>query len=148
MLYPDIVHDSKGDLCAGGIIEALPNVPADQPNQCRTTDNELETLYREFLTPLFSSTGLPRLSALMAREFTSNGGSSWKTVETGSIDDSGKVVNEHRSNGFCERGIGPSGRWFNTLDDSFKTQNTFHGTAHPNLYGQLFIASKVYPHAL
>jgi hypothetical protein len=49
-----------------------------------------------------------------------------------------------RTRGYCVRGETVTGRWFNTLDDSIDRLGNPYSAMHPNIYGQLFYASKVY----
>jgi hypothetical protein len=48
----------------------------------------------------------------------------------------------YHTRGYCVSGSTATGRWFNTINDSFDRQGNLNGAMHPNIYGQLFYASK------
>lgn len=50
----------------------------------------------------------------------------------------------YRTRGYCVSGSTATGRWFNTVNDSFERQGNLNGAMHPNIYGQLFYTSKAY----
>ena len=50
-----------------------------------------------------------------------------------------------RPKGFCVPGSDAQGRWFINLEDSLDRMGAIYGTMHPNIYGQLYYVSKVYP---
>jgi hypothetical protein len=48
------------------------------------------------------------------------------------------------ANGFCLKGTNVRGRWFNVLGDSLKYVGSYHGSMHPNIFGQLFLANRTW----
>ena len=51
----------------------------------------------------------------------------------------------YRPKGYCVPGNTVTGRWFNTITDSIDRIGNVYGAMHPNIYGQLYYVSKVYP---
>jgi hypothetical protein len=49
-----------------------------------------------------------------------------------------------RPRGYCVQGSTVTGRWFLTLDDSIDRLGNLYAAMHPNIYGHLYVASKVY----
>jgi hypothetical protein len=49
-----------------------------------------------------------------------------------------------RPRGYCVQGSTVTGRWFLTLDDSIDRIGNLYAAMHPNIYGHLYVASKVY----
>ena len=70
------------------------------------------------------------------------GESPWDVPNKGSRDTD--QLPGYRTRGYCVAGSTAIGRWFNTINDSFEQQGNLNGAMHPNIYGQLFYASKAY----
>ncbi len=51
----------------------------------------------------------------------------------------------YQTEGYCVPGGDVTARWFLTVDDSESVIGGISGAVHPNIFGQLFYASKVYP---
>lgn len=81
----------------------------------------------------------------------------WTVVETNSNYPQGRIKSPYGENrdtdqfpcyrpmGYCRSGNSAMGRWFLNLTDSLDRIGNIYGAMHPNIYGQLYYVSKVYP---
>ena len=151
--YPDPLHRTRTELC--GDLDVLRLL--GRRGTGRTDDitaEEVDVAHSDFIVPLLGSDGLPDILAGVLDQAAAQSGIPHRVVRMTRFEGDGQLAATTEIHGICRRGSEVSGPWFSTLKESLRVLSAgpggaearnHRGTFHPNLFGQLYYVSKVFP---
>lgn len=157
-VYPDPLHRHPSAFCgldkaegrdylklkSGGVLGFFARVFGK-----REHNPEMVALYDDFVVRLTGSSspqdddykGILDIGESLVKKYPSR----WFSVPMRRGLANYDQASEFQPKGYCVPGRDVSGRWFLTVDDSESYIGGVSGAVHPNIFGQLYYASKVYP---